>query len=165
MAFYHFQTSHWNLSDLRGHTLSISVVLLTFFSFLFIAFLFFRLVCYRERRFPDAMATNLTMNSHHTIAIPAQPLGLDANTIKNLPMFVHRSNVCSGDDGTSINSNFKESDCSICLGLYEDEEMVKVMPDCLHTFHSDCVDKWLRNRSTCPLCRLALDSSAASAVA
>ncbi|EPS63206.1 hypothetical protein M569_11582 [Genlisea aurea] len=46
--------------------------------------------------------------------------------------------------------------CSICLGEYQEKEMLKVMPKCGHTFHLSCIDIWLRKHSTCPVCRLPI---------
>ncbi|KAF9676536.1 hypothetical protein SADUNF_Sadunf08G0012200 [Salix dunnii] len=46
--------------------------------------------------------------------------------------------------------------CSICLGDYEDNDMLRLLPDCGHVFHLKCVDCWLKQHSTCPLCRNSL---------
>ncbi|KAL6893567.1 hypothetical protein ACP4OV_007665 [Aristida adscensionis] len=45
--------------------------------------------------------------------------------------------------------------CAICLSEYaQGEELVRVVPACGHFFHAACdVDRWLRARRTCPLCR------------
>ena len=46
--------------------------------------------------------------------------------------------------------------CSICLDEYSPDEMVAELP-CGHIFHSDCISKWLTERSsTCPLCKTDL---------
>ncbi|KAK1365044.1 RING-type E3 ubiquitin transferase [Heracleum sosnowskyi] len=47
-------------------------------------------------------------------------------------------------------------ECCICLGVFEEQDRVKVLPQCGHCFHSHCVDKWLSTRASCPLCRAAL---------
>jgi hypothetical protein len=42
--------------------------------------------------------------------------------------------------------------CAICLEEYGEEERVRVLP-CQHMFHVACIDTWLTNRNTCPICR------------
>ncbi|KAB1227398.1 RING-H2 finger protein ATL32 [Morella rubra] len=43
--------------------------------------------------------------------------------------------------------------CAICLGEFEEEEAVKVIPFCKHVFHRECIDRWLSSQVTCPVCR------------
>ena len=49
--------------------------------------------------------------------------------------------------------------CSICLGPYEQNDEMRVLP-CRHGFHANCVEVWLSVDHTrrCPLCRTS-DSS------
>jgi hypothetical protein len=42
--------------------------------------------------------------------------------------------------------------CSICLEDFASGEERKIMP-CLHGFHAVCLDKWLRNNGSCPMCK------------
>ncbi|GMJ05244.1 hypothetical protein HRI_004193600 [Hibiscus trionum] len=44
-------------------------------------------------------------------------------------------------------------ECVICLEGFEQEEMCRVFPSCNHVFHSGCLDSWMRNHLTCPICR------------
>jgi hypothetical protein len=47
---------------------------------------------------------------------------------------------------------FKYKSCSICLCDFIQEEKVKVIPRCGHTFHEDCLENWLHKRFRCPNC-------------
>jgi Ring finger domain len=46
--------------------------------------------------------------------------------------------------------DFRE--CSICLDAFEVGCSRKTLP-CLHGFHEECVDKWLRTNASCPICK------------
>ncbi|KAK3407966.1 RING-H2 finger protein ATL70 [Eucalyptus grandis] len=43
--------------------------------------------------------------------------------------------------------------CSICLSEYMETDVLRLLPDCGHDFHSKCVDPWLRMSRSCPNCR------------
>jgi hypothetical protein len=45
--------------------------------------------------------------------------------------------------------------CNVCLGPYEVGEDVRTLP-CLHQFHKDCIDNWLRRRAVCPICKCSV---------
>ena len=44
-------------------------------------------------------------------------------------------------------------ECSICLEIVEDNQITL---NCNHTYHSDCLTKWLFINKICPLCRQEL---------
>ncbi|CAH1445389.1 unnamed protein product [Lactuca virosa] len=79
----------------------------------------------------------------------AQTQGLDVATINSLPITIYHQNL------TVLNSpeTNETSECSICLGAFEEGEKVKVLHSCRHCYHCECVDKWLITHSTCPICR------------
>lgn len=43
--------------------------------------------------------------------------------------------------------------CSICLQCFEIGQEVSVVIGCGHTFHSNCLQKWIQKSATCPYCR------------
>jgi len=56
------------------------------------------------------------------------------------------------------NSKEKESNkCNICLCEFEDGEDLRTLP-CTHTFHKDCIDKWLKMNKVCPIDRQEISS-------
>ena len=49
-----------------------------------------------------------------------------------------------------------EESCFICFEKYKEKELKRKLPHCNHFFHKKCIDKWLKNKSTCPHCRIDL---------
>jgi len=49
------------------------------------------------------------------------------------------------------------TDCPICLGEFVEGEKVRVLPECNHGFHLECIDEWLVSHSSCPMCRHSLN--------
>ncbi|BBN09811.1 E3 ubiquitin-protein ligase SDIR1 [Marchantia polymorpha subsp. ruderalis] len=52
----------------------------------------------------------------------------------------------------------EELTCTVCLEQVVDGELVRSLP-CLHQFHAGCIDQWLRQQATCPVCKFRLTSS------
>ena len=44
------------------------------------------------------------------------------------------------------------SECTICLGEFEDGEVCRLLSGCKHQFHRLCIDQWLLLHGSCPLC-------------
>ncbi|XP_068652107.1 E3 ubiquitin-protein ligase At1g63170-like [Aristolochia californica] len=59
--------------------------------------------------------------------------------------------LAAGTDKERIISG-EDAICSICLAKYGDNEELRELP-CLHFFHVECVDKWLKINASCPLCK------------
>ncbi|XP_016494615.2 RING-H2 finger protein ATL22-like [Nicotiana tabacum] len=76
--------------------------------------------------------------------------GLDDSTIQSYPKVVFgESRRLPGINAIT---------CSICLAEYSAGEALRCIPECEHCFHAECVDKWLKMNSTCPVCRNSLHS-------
>jgi len=46
-----------------------------------------------------------------------------------------------------------EEMCSICIEEFHEGEELKMMPECKHTFHHNCIKRWVQNHNNCPYCR------------
>ncbi len=52
------------------------------------------------------------------------------------------------------------NDTCFCLVSYNDNDYIRILP-CLHSFHTNCIDKWLlynKYNPTCPTCRVNIMS-------
>ncbi|XP_038883202.1 E3 ubiquitin-protein ligase RING1-like [Benincasa hispida] len=87
---------------------------------------------------------------HHVWYI--NTVGLQQSVIDSITMFKYRKNEKLIDG----------SDCSICLGEFQDDESLRLLPKCSHAFHVPCIDTWLRSHKNCPLCRAPVLSNSAA---
>ncbi|KAH7424834.1 hypothetical protein KP509_11G027200 [Ceratopteris richardii] len=76
--------------------------------------------------------------------------GLDSSAVASFPTVEYHQHIfISNEDNL----------CAICLGEYKDEEVLKIIPYCGHIFHISCIDMWLHEHRSCPICRAPLRSS------
>ncbi|KAL4196425.1 hypothetical protein AMTRI_Chr04g246150 [Amborella trichopoda] len=75
--------------------------------------------------------------------------GLDPAIIETFPTLVY-----SVVKGLKIGKGTLE--CAVCLSEFEDDESLRLIPNCSHVFHPECIDEWLASHVTCPLCRANL---------
>uniref|UniRef100_A0A7C9AR17 RING-type E3 ubiquitin transferase n=2 Tax=Opuntia streptacantha TaxID=393608 RepID=A0A7C9AR17_OPUST len=54
--------------------------------------------------------------------------------------------------GNSKGSCEDELTCSVCLEQVNVGELIRSLP-CLHQYHASCIDPWLRQQGTCPVCK------------
>ncbi|KAK7404806.1 hypothetical protein VNO78_05771 [Psophocarpus tetragonolobus] len=124
-------SSYGNALEGSNHTVFASsvayVFLILFASFFFIGFVF---LYFRQ------LSTDMEPFGG---SIPARR-GAGAAALKSLPVVPHPG------DGNEV-------ECAICLDDLEEGEAVKMMPQCKHVFHPDCIDTWLDKHVTCPVCR------------
>lgn len=53
-----------------------------------------------------------------------------------------------------ISENFSAKECSICQDSFLDNTQVSILKcEAKHVFHTQCIEPWLRQNTTCPLCR------------
>ncbi|GMJ15104.1 Arabidopsis Toxicos en Levadura 29 [Hibiscus trionum] len=126
----------------------ISVVLLVLFAFAFLTVCFCRCILqslvrmWSRRQNPSGAvdaAAGADMNN-----------GLDPELREAFPTFYY----------STVKEFRREKyglECAICLGEFNDDDMLRLLTICCHVFHKECVDLWLESHKTCPFCRGELD--------
>ncbi|KAI4320458.1 hypothetical protein MLD38_033936 [Melastoma candidum] len=58
-------------------------------------------------------------------------------------------------DGSIKDTAGKKSppNCAVCLDYFKDGDKCRLLPLCKHSFHTECVDRWLVKAPSCPICR------------
>ena len=67
------------------------------------------------------------------------------NLVSAIPAFVVKEK----------NKNNNNTNCPICLGKFKLGEKESSLP-CLHFFHSNCIENWLKRNKSCPVCKLKI---------
>ncbi|KAG5522908.1 hypothetical protein RHGRI_034904 [Rhododendron griersonianum] len=84
-----------------------------------------------------------------------------ANTVGRLSSS-RRPNMSSEDIGKLPSFDYKleekrrkssHIECAICLESFKEGEMCRLLPNCQHSFHAQCIDSWLLKAAICPVCR------------
>lgn len=86
-----------------------------------------------------SMIIKLCMGEHHEVSQEFR--GVNKKVLEAIQVYAYTKN----ED--------EPLDCSVCLGELEEGESVRALPNCGHVFHVYCIDSWLVQHSTCPLCR------------
>ncbi|KAF8081644.1 hypothetical protein N665_0873s0016 [Sinapis alba] len=77
--------------------------------------------------------------------------GLSAATIASLPSKRYK-------DGENLNGT--NESCVICRLDYEDDDDLILLP-CKHSYHSECINNWLKINKICPVCSAEVSTSSA----
>ncbi|KAF7021767.1 hypothetical protein CFC21_034661 [Triticum aestivum] len=111
--------------------------------FTLIRFLLYVLVARSGGRRRRGSFTAGILRSINSFGATSGRRGLDASALSALPVTTYRK------EGAATAG----ADCAVCLSELADGEKVRELPNCGHSFHVECVDAWLRSRTTYPLCR------------
>ncbi|KAG8477639.1 hypothetical protein CXB51_031017 [Gossypium anomalum] len=145
-----FQTKHINYA-LNGKVMLCTGVLL--FIVLFILLCFHNYAPFffgnRRRRYLRRSRAQHLLSISAAITPPPSAAtaseGLDLSVIKTIPTLIY-SDIAKASDFTPLT-------CAVCLSEFENDEKARVLPNCNHAFHVDCIDMWFYTHSNCPLCR------------
>lgn len=116
-----------------------------FFAFILL-FLFY--MFYLRRQEVDWSILLMRTTMAHNDEFSRAELGLKKEVREMLPIIIYNKSF-----------SIKDTLCCVCLGDYQAEDRLQQIPACGHTFHMECIDHWLANHSTCPLCRLSVIAS------
>lgn len=127
------QTTLWDVS-------SIGVIIGTIIATLILLFLFLTLI----RSFTNSLRAESSKCENDK--------GINPQLLKTFPILLY----------STIIKHFNESvedplQCAVCLGEFNNNDKVRVLPQCNHVFHPPCIDAWLSSHVTCPVCRTNLN--------
>ncbi|KAL7600410.1 RING-H2 finger protein ATL56 [Lactuca sativa] len=105
-----------------------------------IAFLVVILVCLVER------GSGITQESAERTTLIQRSSSMSEDDIKNLPWYDYQEDVEKGVE------------CAVCLEGFKPGDKCRLLPNCRHTFHANCIDSWLIKTAVCPVCRTCVDT-------
>ncbi|KAA8548081.1 hypothetical protein F0562_004658 [Nyssa sinensis] len=73
---------------------------------------------------------------------------MSQDDLEKLPCFDFKG----GEKGSST------VDCAVCLDNFKVGDKCRLLPQCRHSFHAQCVDSWLLKTPICPICRTSADA-------
>ena len=90
--------------------------------------------------------TSQLFNSVFNTAETETPPLTISNLLENTELMLYNSS-----DNTDIDSM-----CTVCRLDIQNNSIVRKINGCGHVFHHSCLDNWLKNNHTCPVCRHSL---------
>ncbi|KFK24197.1 hypothetical protein AALP_AAs41122U000500 [Arabis alpina] len=138
--------------SINGRIMLTAIIIILFVVILMVTLhLYSRWYLFRSRRFNlrrsrRAAAFIFFSDPSSTTSSTVTTRGLETSVIKTLPIFTFTASNANANAENAI-------ECAVCLSEFEENESGRVLPNCKHTFHVDCIDMWFHSHSTCPLCR------------
>ncbi|XP_023770769.1 RING-H2 finger protein ATL16 [Lactuca sativa] len=137
----------------------IAVAIIGIFATIFLLVFYYIFVikcCLNWHRIDILRRFSLSRNrNHHQPLVPhhlpsPEPRGLHESVIRSIPIFQFQKQKDSDDI---------VGECAVCLAEFQHDEKLRMIPNCAHVFHIDCIDVWLQNNPNCPLCRNSISIS------
>ncbi|XP_076903594.1 RING-H2 finger protein ATL51-like [Bidens hawaiensis] len=110
-----------------------------------VAIYHFITVTWRNRRRSHNPAHHVHQQNHQD-----NDYSLENSVVLLIPAHKHQKGSGLGTKGGDGDD---DGMCSICLCEFEEDEELRTLPECLHSFHVPCIDMWLCSHSNCPICR------------
>ncbi|KAJ9154178.1 hypothetical protein P3X46_027541 [Hevea brasiliensis] len=152
---------HSHSSDTSFPIIAIAIIGILATAFLLVSYYFYVIkCCLNWHRIDFLRQFSLSRNRNHEDSLmgfsPAtEARGLDESVIRSIPIFKFKK-------GGNNSRDFGERsfcECAVCLNEFEEDEKLRIIPNCRHVFHIDCIDVWLQNNANCPLCRNSISTT------
>lgn len=78
---------------------------------------------------------------------------MSEDEIKKLPSFDYSISIEEEKEESGSGSSRSTLECAVCLENFKEGEKCRLLPNCNHCFHADCIDSWLAKTAACPVCR------------
>lgn len=112
----------------------------------------------------DNVPSATSMSEEEVNSLPVHKYKI-ANSRSSVSLMENGSSSASSekvDQASAVGGNLKSSEdeltCSVCLETVNVGELIRSLP-CLHQFHAECIDPWLRQQGTCPVCKFRVGSA------
>jgi hypothetical protein len=106
-----------------------------------------------QERNAAQLAQRVAVEQARTLAARRLPVAAVAPAApvarKKLGHFPYSAAVEAGSGA----SGERQLECAICLEAFVHGATCSEVPACRHLFHQECIEKSMRRKSTCPLCR------------
>lgn len=116
-------------------------------STMFIVFVCTRLICARIHMNANRRRSFLIASRSNLSLMERGCQGLERIDVAKFPVKKYSDKFFAAEEN---------SQCTVCLSEYQDEDTLRILPHCGHSFHMACIDLWLQQNATCPVCRVSL---------
>ncbi|KAL0366975.1 UNVERIFIED_CONTAM: RING-H2 finger protein ATL16 [Sesamum radiatum] len=147
--------SHLHSSHTSFPIIAVAVIGILCTGFLLVSYYIFVIKCCLNWHRIDLLgrfsfSRRRAVDDASTVYSPAvENRGLDEAAIRSIPILEFKKTA----PGKTEAAETKSYECAVCLNEFQEEEKLRVIPNCGHGFHVDCVDVWLQNNANCPICR------------
>ena len=103
----------------------------------------------------EAPSRDVPVEDVPAVVAPPRPIPTEDVQTDTADLLPDPASSIPGQSGDSRRGESPEGDgkCVICHCNYRE---TKTLPRCKHTFHTECLDGWLKRSKICPECRIPL---------
>lgn len=111
-------------------------------------------ICVVGRAFRDGYPNGVNGRFPQEISFPAPRISIE--DLQKLPRFEYRPGEKEKEKEQEKAGHLPAAECAVCLESFRAGDSCRLLPNCMHSFHSHCIDSWLLKTPVCPICRAAI---------